>query len=118
MEVLFKLKLTKEYNLQCSIILENSTEMIIHLSQDERCVYVPSITFHTNTISLCEEIHGTNTINFIKEWIEQPNDFKLYKFYFQNKQFEVLSEVLFSIIITEFKRIIEKEYIIQNTLIE
>ena len=44
--------------------------------------------------------------------------FPLYNVEFQNKSYQLLPEVLFAIVINEIKRKIEREFIIENTVIE
>ena len=43
---------------------------------------------------------------------------KTYKINFQGKDYEIIAEVLFALIINEFKQIVEKEFIITKTVIE
>ena len=47
-----------------------------------------------------------------------PQSFKTYEINFQEKGYEVVAEVLFALIINEFKQIVENEYIITKTMIE
>ena len=43
-------------------------------------------------------------IHFIKEWIEKPEEYKMYSVLFQGKEYQLLPEVLFAIIMNEFKQ--------------
>ena len=94
MKVTFKIIITQEYKLNISIIDELHHETII------------------------QENNKPNSIDFMKHWIENPDDFKTYPIHYQNKQYELLPEVFFAIIINEFKNKVEKEYIITNTEIQ
>ena len=84
-------------------------------NQDQE--YNPCISFHNNVISICKE-NEEQTIHFIKEFIQNPDEYKYYSITFQNKDYKLLSEVLFAIIIDEFKQIIEKQFIIHETVVE
>ena len=94
------IKINSEYKLNCSIVDKEGNERII---QDD--------------INPCL-IFNLNTIDFIKQWIEKPEEFKTYTVEYQNKSYELLPEVLFAIIIYDYKKKIEKEYIIENTEIQ
>ena len=54
----------------------------------------------------------------MKEWIEQPSEYKEYKITYQNKEYSVISEVLFALVIDQFKKRIEKEFIIDETIVD
>ena len=114
----FKILITKEYLLQCSIIDLEKNETIIKLTQihSESNFYTPSIHFENNFIKVCEV--NDKSIHFMKQWVENPGELIVHTIQFQNKEYQILHEVLFGIIINEFKQIIEKEYIIENTVID
>ena len=112
MEVIFKIIITKEYKLICSIVDKENKIIII---QEE---VIPCIKFNYNTIDFCENCEDENTIYFFKNWFEKPDDYSTYSIEYQNKTFDLLPEVLFSLIVNEFKKKIEKDYIIENTFIE
>ena len=109
MKIKFKIKITEEYNLNISIINQQEIELFI---ED----VIPCISFNENTIKICEEYK--QAIHFIQKWFENPEEYVTYPILFQNKNFDLLPEVLFAIIINDFKKKIEKEYIIENTEIE
>ena len=116
MKVSFKITITKNYLLQCSIIDEQNKETIVNLPNNQQDEYIPSITFNTNTITICKQ--ENNTIQFIKQWLNHPEEYKIYEIFFQGKRYEIVAEVLFAIIISEFKRVIERDCIIEKTLIQ
>ena len=109
---MFKIQITKEYQLHCSFINEQNEEIKVINSE----FITPSIRFYTNTISLFKE-EKENTIHFIQQWLEQPEEYQTYSIQFQNKNYELLPEIFFSIIIHELKKKIEKQFIIKDTLI-
>ena len=121
MKATFKIQITTNYQLKCSIIDDNNKETIITLPQSNQQEITPSITFSNYTISLCEKNinEKENTqIEFMKNWIEHPESFSTHQIVFQNKEYSLLPEVLFSLIIREYKTKIEKEFIIDQTIIQ
>ena len=115
MNITFIITITDTYKLKCSIINDKEQEIFITLKNKQE-EYIPCITFNNNTISLCQE--EENRIEFMQQWIKNPEEFITYPVHFQNKDYSLLSEVLFSIIITEFKQIIERNYIINETVVQ
>ena len=113
----FKIHISKEYKLQCSIIdyNNNNHETIIELLKDQK-EYNPCISFTQNTLAICKETDD-NAIHFIKEWIETPNDYKEYKIHYQNKEYSVIYEMLFGLIIQEFVEKIVKQWIIDHVVV-
>ena len=99
----FQIKINQEYKLKCFINEEEQEEFI-----------TPNILFDMNEILINQQ--NDKAIDFIKEWIEQPNEFKEYKINYQNKEYSVIAEVLFALIIKEYKNKIEKQFIIDETI--
>ena len=110
MKVDFKIIISKEYKLKITILNEEGEETII---VEE---VTPCIRFNTHTIDICEE--GEGAISFMKNWIENPEEYSTYSIQYQNKQFNLLPEVLFAIIINEFKKKVERKIIIKATEIQ
>ena len=54
----------------------------------------------------------------MKQWFEQPSQVILYSVEFQGKKYEIQEEVMFALIMNEFKKRIEKENIIEQTNVE
>ena len=118
MKVQFKIVITEDYHLKCSTINDQDIETSIQLPSDNRVEYVPNILFHINTIFICpNEVNG-NEINFMKEWIENPQEFHKHTIHFLNKEYQVISEVLFALVILDFKKVIQKDYIIEDTIVK
>ena len=57
-------------------------------------------------------------MNFAEDFFTKPRDFKTYDIELYEKEYPVIAEVLFSLIINEFIEQIEKEFIIKNTIIQ
>ena len=57
-------------------------------------------------------------IKFLQDLFEQPNEYKEYKITNQNKEYSVIAEVILSLITNEIKQQIEKDYIIEDTIID
>ena len=91
----------------------------------------PSQNTQTNKLNKLNELNQLNEnesyenkenkeikqINIIKDLINQPNTYKLYQIKYQQKQYEITFEVLFALIIDQFKQNIEKKYIIDETIV-
>ena len=114
MQNTLNIQITSTYQLQCSIL--NEQETIIKLSDDHQNFYSPTISFSGNKITICPTSQN-DSIEFLKEWIENPDEFKIYEIEFLNKQYHLIPEVLFAIIINEFKMKIEKHTIIDETIV-
>ena len=65
---------------------------------------------HTHT-----HTHKENTIYFMRRWVEQPDDYSTFPITFQDKEYQLLPEVFFSIVMNEFKNKLERKYIIEET---
>ena len=123
-ETTFKLTILKDYHIKCSIVNFFGLESSIQLqdnqdnqtNQNNQSSYDPCIVFTTNEYNICEQ--QENTIHFMKEWIEHPDDYTKYEFTFQGKKFSVVAEILFALIIKQFKLQIENEWIIEKTIID
>ena len=117
--VTFKIYLTDTI-LKISIINESGKEQIIKLNQ-EKDKYPISIKFDRNEIEVCQEeiVNGENSFNgFLKELFVNPTDYKRYSFDYQNRNYNVLSETLFVLIVNSFKQQIDKIAIINNIEID
>ena len=113
--LLFHITITSTYQLSCSYQFSNeSSKNPIPINEENE--YPPIITFYKNEIYSFQ--HHPNEIDFMKEWIEYPDDFKEYQITYQNKQFNVISEVLFALLIKEIKDILEVEFVIEKVLFE
>ena len=109
------INISQNYQIQCIVIDEKETEHIIKLN-NQNDDYLPiTIAFDMNEIVIGKET--TNSINFMKEWIDHPEIFKEYQIQYQNKEYTVISELLFALIINEFKKKIEKDFIIDETIV-
>ena len=117
-EIIFKIKINQEYHIQCSYIDSQNKEIIIHVNKQEEDYYPLTISFDSNEISICNNNENENVIHFMNDWISNPDEFKLYEIHYQEKEYKMISEVLFALIIKGFKEQIEKEYIIKETNIE
>ena len=117
MKVLFKIVINEEYYLKCSIIDSENKEIEIKLKDQQTQEYnVPCITFDENKIFVCK--NNEKTIHFVQKWIENPKDNTKYTVHFQNKIYQILPEVMFSLVISEFKKLAESHYIIEETILE
>ena len=112
-----QINITKEFQFQCLLIDSNDQEEIIQLRQNED-FYFPLIKFNNYQIEICPSQNAEiNQMNIIKDLINQPYNYKLYQIKYQQKQYEITFEVLFALIIDHFKQIIEKKYIIDETIV-
>ena len=51
----------------------------------------------------------------MKEWMKHPEEFKEYTINYQGKEYSLLPEVFFALIIDEFKKKVEKNFILSIT---
>ena len=103
-----------------SINKDNKIKYIIKNNENiiqEETEYLPIIiSFDMNEIIIHQQ--KENSINFINDFVNNPNEFKEYSISYQGKEYEVISEVLLSLILHQYKNKIEKKYIIKNTILQ
>ena len=88
--------INKHNNIKCSIIDSENKEQQIKINENQQDEYSPiCIAFDMNEIIVNEQ--REDSIDFFVDWIEQPDEFKEYEITYQNKQYSVISEVLFGI---------------------
>ena len=110
--------INNENKIKCSIIDNQNKEQIIQLKENQQEEYLPiTIAFEMNEIIVNEE-NNENTIYFFSEWINNPQEMKEYKIKFQNDEYSMIAEVLFAMIVNKYKKIIEKKWIIDETICE
>ena len=100
----FKIKITETHQLQVSYIDTENKETIIQLNNNKQDWYSPVISLRDNKITVCSE-EKEDAVHFIEELFTHPQSFKTYKINFQERDYEVVAEVLFALIINEFKQI-------------
>ena len=102
------IKISSTYKLQCCFVEKDSKETVIHLHNKTQEEYLLSSSLRDKNSS----------IEFAEDLFTKPQDFKLYEIELYGTKYTVIAEVLFSLIINEFKEQIEKEYIIENTIVQ
>ena len=113
----FLINVNKENKIKCSIINEQNEEILIKINDTQKEEYLPiTIEFDMNEILIGKTTE--NTIIFMEEWMTNPTEFKKYKISYQGKEEEVIAEVLFALLINKFKKKIEKDYIIDEVIVE
>ena len=113
----FAINITSDNKIKCVYIDEEGTETQIKLNDNQTEEYLPLlISFNMNELIFHNQ--QSNSIDFMKEWIEHPDIFKEYSITYHNKEFSVVAEVLFALIINEYKKKIEKTTIIDQIKIE
>ena len=110
MNIFFKIIITKNYELQYSIVYPGNQEVLL---QEK---IIPSIRFNKNIIDFFVE--DESAIHFMKNWFEIPDDYSTHEIMYQGKEYHLLPEVLFSLVINEIKKKIERQYIIEKTEIQ
>ena len=105
---IFKIKISDSYQIQCCILSKNND--------------TETIQFNINDLNINSNLNSfqfeKNIFNFVQDLINTPEEYKEYSIIYQQKEYNVISEVIISLIINEFKQKIEKEYIIEETIIE
>ena len=107
-KITFVIKINDAYKFQCIVVDKYSKETTIQLHNIKQQEYLLSTSL----------IDKNSSIEFAVDLFTNPHDFKLYNIEFYGKEYSVISEVLFALIINEFKEQIEKEFIIENTIVE
>ena len=115
MNCILHIHISKSFEIEC--FLEDKEENITIISINNQNQFsLISIEFDMNEIIINQQ--SENTIEFMKEWIENPEDYKYYSINYQNKEYNIISEVLFALYMNQYKKKIEKEYIIEKTIVE
>ena len=110
------IEINNQYQMKCSVIDSDYNKHNIKIHEKQQDEYSPiSITFEMNKIIITEE--RENSIKFINEFIDQPEEYKEYPIRYQNKEYKVIAEVLFAIIISQIINKIEKEWIIDDVIL-
>ena len=109
--------ITEQYKLQCHFHCKNDDIYPIQLpnitlSENE---YLPSLTFTGNSMEIGK--NEEHSLHFIQDIIENSNEFKLYSFVYQEKEYEVIAEVLFALLIDKFREVVEKKWILEKIVI-
>ena len=100
-KVTLKITISEQYTIKCSYIDVKKKETTIELHNNPQQEYLFS-----------------GSINFAEDLFSKPQDFKLYVIELYGKEYSVIAEVLFALIINEFKEQIIKEFIIENTTVK
>ena len=101
--VTLKITINEQHTIKCSILDSNKKETPIQLHNEiEQEGYLLSSSL----------IDKKSSIEFAQDLFTNPHDFKLYDIELFGKEYSVIAEVLFALIINEFKEQIEKEYIL------
>ena len=97
---------SKKQKMKIFLVDEEGDSQILHLKKgiDE---YIPCITFSMNKVIIGEE--KENAIHYMKDWIENPSEFKEYKISYKEKEYSVISEVLFALMINEIKKKVQRK---------
>ena len=115
-KIIITISLKENNKLQITSINTLKEEKLIQFDHNKQEEYPVTISSDNNKIMVCEE--NENSIHFIDDLMQQPENYKMYDIEFQGKFYSVIAEVLFALIISEFKEQIEKEYIIEETIFQ
>ena len=108
-KIALKIQINEQYTIKCSYIDSKKKETPIQLHNEiEQEGYLLSSSL----------IDKKSSIEFTDDLFTNPQDFKLYNISLYGKEYSVIAEVLFALIINEFKEQIEKEFIIENTIVQ
>ena len=114
----FYIEITNEHQLKCSYLPQEENEetnkIIIQLTQNID-FYPITISFENNKPIICQE--RENNISFFNDLNQTSNEFKEYKINIRNKEYSFIAEILFGFIVKEFKKQIDKEWIIDETIV-
>ena len=82
-----KIIITNEYKIQIKLINTENKEEFFKLIDDKEEIN-PCISFNGNFIEIGRE--NDKTIHFMKEWIENPEEYKMYSVQYQGKEYHNL----------------------------
>ena len=106
-----KIIITKENKLKCCFYNCFNIQVPIEIIEKQQ-EYDISIAFDVNDIIYCR--NHDKSIEFIEEWINQPDEYKLYHIQYQEKEYFAIAEVLFALIIKHFKSKVDNQTIFQH----
>ena len=115
---IFHIEINQNYQIKFTIIDDDdNTHHVIKINEDQEEDFItPTLSFNMNDINLNNQ--SDNSIEFIKDFILQPEEYKHYNINYQNQEHSVIFEVLFGIYISQIRKRIEKEWIIDETIIK
>ena len=114
---IFHIEINKNYQIKFTIIDDDNKHHVIKINEDQEEDFItPTLSLNMNDIILNNQ--SDNSIEFIKDFILQPEQFKEYTINYQNQQHSVIFEVLFGIYISQVRKRIEKEWIIDKMVLK
>ena len=116
MSVTFTILITPTYTLHCTISTPETTTPL-KLTPDHPDDFHPTVDFTPNHIRIPPTPTSTS-LTFLQAFIEHPDDFTPYTVTYHGKTHSVLPEILFAIIINEYKTKIEKCHVIDATVVQ
>ena len=111
-KITITISLKENNKLQITYTNTLKEEKLIQFDHNKQEEYPVTISFDNNKITVCEE--NENSIHFIDDLMQQPENYKMYDIEFQGKSYSVIAEVLFALIINSFAEEVEKEYDIED----
>ena len=92
-KVIFKIKISATYKIQWCFVGKDSKETIIQLNNKNQEEYLLSTSL----------IDNKSSIKFGDDLFTNPQDFKLHEIELFGKEYTVIAEVLFALIINDLK---------------
>ena len=86
-KTIIKIILKNQFQLKIVLLHSNKQEEVVRL-KDNKEEYNPCVTMQNNYIELFKETE--NTLYFIQDLIDKPEEYKLYSFVFQDKTMKLL----------------------------
>ena len=99
-------KFSNEFYFRISVVDINNSKTNIILQENDSEDYSLRFT------------HQNNDIHFINDLINNPFDYKLYTINYEEKEYQVIAEVLLSSLFDDFIKKIKKEFIINKLIIK
>ena len=107
-QIILIIKINTTYEIQCIYIDSNNKTTTIQLQNSNQQEYPLSSAL----------IDNKSSIEFAHDLFTKPQDFKLYNIELYGKEYSVIAEVLFALIISEFKQQIDKQFIIEKIIVQ
>ena len=109
-DIQLEFQIIEEEKIKCLLTSSKYKNHIMKLPNQQNDYLLLTLLFEMNEIIIGNET--TNSIHFMKDIINNPDEYKEYQIQYKEKHYSLFAEVLFALIIYQFKRILEKEWII------
>ena len=105
-----------QYKFKC--VFENRETVETLRVIDRQDEYFLSLAVDGNKLIFCEEKEGNNAISFMQDWFKKSEENIKYPITYLGTEYSLSAPAIFGIIINEFKKKIDKKYIIDSVNVQ